>query len=721
MAHANTYVLALLSLSTGCLAASSSVMRLHKASIQPGGEVEMMQTAESSSGLATIANMFSGDKEAKDVTSKLLMLAEGTPSDDLLPFIQKLKKQIEPWHEKSTATLKTAIEEVEACTEGMEKGMRETDAKKGSCSAASTSHTMHREDESAKFTSKEQAKAEEAEKKEEMTTECNAFKAVKDEVHSATASYGGGDEGAYLESVSEQFCSGLLPRFKDAKQRCTTATSEHTKASEIYETKNTAYTVQKSASDTVQTEMDVTCCEYALATKGVCTNHDTCYEDKVAAYKAVEAIIKGEEKIKKVEWRVYSRIECLLPVLGTDNAAAIDACREKEHSTSHLDIDYPKIPEKTACEAVQDFPGTEAYKNEHFGNLPENAKGKAVAVCAGMEGASISTIKDHVPAAPQGPVKLGCFIDDGNRAFAGGSVRLGKNANTVSKCEEHCSGKAFMAVQDGDECYCGDSYKAHAPYSKVADSQCSKNSACNIQYGCGNAWKNTIYSLPSAKAPLDIAVGTGFYGFHSSTLKLYCKGSTTLSLRGTIDGPTSGTWGHFANLPADARPSSTVAIDDGAWNDAGWKNKVDVTTQGWVRIIPQNTPAQADNMIHVDVSWTIGSGICGSVAWHLAPSFATACDYGTTATQDQCGSAVKQLASASGNAPGRSLQVGSAGSCNDGSWGSVPLGCSAQTGGDWAAHYKTSGVNCNNRYYQLVCSGQADSSPVMPKNVVVVR
>jgi hypothetical protein len=46
---------------------------------------------------------------------------------------------------------------------------------------------------------------------------------------------------------------------------------------------------------------------------------------------------------------------------------------------------------------------------------------------------------------------------------------------------------------------------------------------------------------------------------------------------------------------------------------------------------------------------------------------------------------------------------GSDGSCNDGAWGDVPLGCSAQSGGDWAAHYKTSGVNCAGMLYQLVC------------------
>merc|ERR1719262_1142836 len=304
------------------------------------------------------------------------MLAEGTPSDDLLPFVQKLKEQIQPWHDKSTATLKAAIEEIASCTEGMENGMRETEAKKDSCIAKSDEHTTCRTDESAKFTVKEHWKAETAEKKEEMTTECNVFKTVEDEAKSATASYGGGDEGAYLESVSQKFCSDLLPRYKLHKEKCTTATAEHVRVSGIYETKNTAYTVQKTTSDTVQTEMDVTCCEYALATKDVCTSHDTCYEDKVAAYKALKGIVESEEKVKKVEWRVYSRIECLLPVLGTDQAAKIEECRDKTHDTSHLDIDYPSIPEKSECHADDAFPGTDAYKNAHYASLPDTAKGE---------------------------------------------------------------------------------------------------------------------------------------------------------------------------------------------------------------------------------------------------------------------------------------------------------------------------------------------------------
>ena len=43
----------------------------------------------------------------------------------------------------------------------------------------------------------------------------------------------------------------------------------------------------------------------------------------------------------------------------------------------------------------------------------------------------------------------------------------------------------------------------------------------------------------------------------------------------------------------------------------------------------------------------------------------------------------------------------------DGSWGRVPLGCSAQTGGDRTAHYKTSGdtgPGCIHDMYQLICT-----------------
>ena len=97
----------------------------------------------------------------------------------------------------------------------------------------------------------------------------------------------------------------------------------------------------------------------------------------------------------------------------------------------------------------------------------------------------------------------------------------------------------------------------------------------------------------------------------------------------------------------------------------------------------------------------------GFFPWHLAAPAATDCDYGTEATQAQCGNVVAGLASVAGAVPARGMQTGWLGTCNDGGWGNVPLGCSAQSGpgGDWTAHYKTEGSDCGTQSYQLACSG----------------
>jgi len=91
--------------------------------------------------------------------------------------------------------------------------------------------------------------------------------------------------------------------------------------------------------------------------------------------------------------------------------------------------------------------------------------------------------------------------------------------------------------------------------------------------------------------------------------------------------------------------------------------------------------------------------------FHLAPAGAHVCDYGVSVPQNECEAAAASLHS---HSPGRQLQVGSGGSCLDGGWGQVPFGCSIQSRGDWAAHFKTSGATqagCVHEAYQLVCSG----------------
>jgi len=119
-----------------------------------------------------------------------------------------------------------------------------------------------------------------------------------------------------------------------------------------------------------------------------------------------------------------------------------------------------------------------------------------------------------------------------------------------------------------------------------------------------------------------------------------------------------------------------------------------------------------------DYDWEEHRRRSGGLGWHLAPPGHTTCMYGSNARVDQCHAATAMLAHTHGKKPARSLQIGSGGSCMDGGWGQVPKGCSAQAGGDFAAHFKTSGGNnwkgCIHPYYRMVCSGPG----TRPKKIV---
>ena len=86
------------------------------------------------------------------------------------------------------------------------------------------------------------------------------------------------------------------------------------------------------------------------------------------------------------------------------------------------------------------------------------------------------------------------------------------------------------------------------------------------------------------------------------------------------------------------------------------------------------------------------------------------CLVGASVSQALCYAAARNLAPY--NTPNyRGLQVGNGGTCGDGGWGQVPNGCSAQSGGDWAPHFKRSGgvwapqpAKCVSPVYQLVCT-----------------
>jgi len=95
---------------------------------------------------------------------------------------------------------------------------------------------------------------------------------------------------------------------------------------------------------------------------------------------------------------------------------------------------------------------------------------------------------------------MGCFKDDGNRAFNGGFRSVGRGADTVSKCAALCEGKTYMAIQYFDECFCGNTYETGSQYAEVPPHECSF--PCPVAHGCGAAWRNSVYKMPATSPTL---------------------------------------------------------------------------------------------------------------------------------------------------------------------------------------------------------------------------
>ena len=70
---------------------------------------------------------------------------------------------------------------------------------------------------------------------------------------------------------------------------------------------------------------------------------------------------------------------------------------------------------------------------------------------------------------------------------------IGANAK-VETCVSACSTYSYIGLQNGDECYCGNSYGF---YGNISDSDCSEPCAGDGSQNCGGTLKNSIYFVKS--------------------------------------------------------------------------------------------------------------------------------------------------------------------------------------------------------------------------------
>eukprot|EP00928_Gymnodinium_smaydae_P077315 TRINITY_DN6058_c1_g1_i1.p1 TRINITY_DN6058_c1_g1~~TRINITY_DN6058_c1_g1_i1.p1 ORF type:complete len:1272 (-),score=168.22 TRINITY_DN6058_c1_g1_i1:8-3292(-) len=125
------------------------------------------------------------------------------------------------------------------------------------------------------------------------------------------------------------------------------------------------------------------------------------------------------------------------------------------------------------------------------------------------EGIDASVVKDFVQGLPlvtnfTRPFWVGCFSDDASRDFKEGPHMAYHNTRS---CAEACAGYAYMALQNGNACACGDSFATAPQFKPRADDRCSLPCAGENddfpQHFCGAGWKNGVYFL-SYEAEVDL-------------------------------------------------------------------------------------------------------------------------------------------------------------------------------------------------------------------------
>ena len=64
------------------------------------------------------------------------------------------------------------------------------------------------------------------------------------------------------------------------------------------------------------------------------------------------------------------------------NAAVIEQCKAKTHSTTELDISYKKAPARDRCGATPEAPCSASYHRKYYYRLPRKAQPKTCKACA---------------------------------------------------------------------------------------------------------------------------------------------------------------------------------------------------------------------------------------------------------------------------------------------------------------------------------------------------
>ena len=91
---------------------------------------------------------------------------------------------------------------------------------------------------------------------------------------------------------------------------------------------------------------------------------------------------------------------------------------------------------------------------------------------------------------------LGCYIDTNNRAVPD-NVYFDSSTNTHDKCFQHCRShnQRYVAMQNGQDCWCGSNGVAYGKYGQVPEAECDVPCPGEASKTCGGENRNSVFDL----------------------------------------------------------------------------------------------------------------------------------------------------------------------------------------------------------------------------------
>jgi len=314
-------------------------------------------------------------------------------------IVNSMLPKVTAAHKSDQRTLRSLVLEIKKCgrtRNSMESAVR---AKFAKYIRNSRLHKRCRAEEAVKFTSARTCRQDRKNLWRIKQLKCKEFATVSrkysdsNQNKAVVTKAGSESVESYIRRIDSTVCSkgrrgcGMLCQYLKAKKGCLVASRSWATKTRECKSKRRTYLSRKSKCNQFQTLMDGASCKHAILKKDACESYAGCYHNKLKAYRISKRKVRAEVIDRKAEWRGLQRMSCLIGAFadGKVKKKEIEACKKQAHTTSQLNIKYPKVPRRASCTISPLYPATGAYKRREFAPLPALAKGMPSAGCSGIQ------------------------------------------------------------------------------------------------------------------------------------------------------------------------------------------------------------------------------------------------------------------------------------------------------------------------------------------------